>query len=538
VFDTKDKNPNNARKPSVTADNISKKLAGSPEFEGFVGTTLENILGDMMLAFCLENNKRALGRDKQIQRIAATHYMASWVDLPPDSADLRGVPEMIVAILANQKKGTSVSVSQDNENSRFKVGKQAHNENLLLKTFNAGIYKGEGPIGPQSDKFDEGMEVSLDQLLTIRLAMLLKHAPPSMQKSSKTNGPDISNQRPIAKTASEQFHDDMRKFIRDYSDLIPRQVFLEMLESCMAVGLTTIFTSVVNIMLDWEESGEILENQDQHPAAVFLDCSNGTDRILRAHAETSMEGVLRRARRLPVTLIAIRLLNSYAQRTKIKGYQESIETIPFADKHLNFLGDILHGRTGDDVKKRLEMDLNALVDQLETDGDDDDKDIIKTLRDENQENPVWRLAEALQLVRLRIKKSSEMMELLKSILMSDYPNGIARQRKTKDSPLSYSMVLTDSLIDYLVHLPDLGNKKGLGNSLNEFTKRLIESYGFYIDEAPPGTDIPADVLRKNRMILERRLRDLGLLMGVNDAESMKLLKLRFAPPEGEQYEID
>jgi hypothetical protein len=39
--------------------------------------------------------------------------------------------------------------------------------------------------------------------------------------------------------------------------------------------------------------------------------------------------------------------------------------------------------------------------------------------------------------------------------------------------------------------------------------------------------IPADLLARNRSILERRLRDLGLLVGVNDAESMKRLRPRF-----------
>ena len=41
--------------------------------------------------------------------------------------------------------------------------------------------------------------------------------------------------------------------------------------------------------------------------------------------------------------------------------------------------------------------------------------------------------------------------------------------------------------------------------------------------------ISNDLLRANRAILERRLRDLGLLVGVNDAEAMKHLRPRFEP---------
>ena len=41
--------------------------------------------------------------------------------------------------------------------------------------------------------------------------------------------------------------------------------------------------------------------------------------------------------------------------------------------------------------------------------------------------------------------------------------------------------------------------------------------------------ISNELLQRNRAILERRLRDLGLLVGVNDAEAMKRLSPRFEP---------
>ena len=43
------------------------------------------------------------GRNEQVQRVAPAHYMASWVDLPDSVAHLRYVPEMIVAMLADQR---------------------------------------------------------------------------------------------------------------------------------------------------------------------------------------------------------------------------------------------------------------------------------------------------------------------------------------------------------------------------------------------------------------------------------------------------
>ena len=74
---------------------------------GFDGTVEQAVLGDLLLCFCLENIRRELGRDRQIQRVAPAHYLASWVDLPETATALRFVPEMIVAMLANQSASMS-----------------------------------------------------------------------------------------------------------------------------------------------------------------------------------------------------------------------------------------------------------------------------------------------------------------------------------------------------------------------------------------------------------------------------------------------
>ena len=105
--------------------------------------------------------------------------------------------------------------------------------------------------------------------------------------------------------------------------------------------------------------------------------------------------------------------------------------------------------------------------------------------------------------------------------------GGGRQRDVR------SIVLTDPMLEYLVHLQLLksGNKPGYdrGLSYDGFLQRLRERYGLCIDTAPPGTGVSSELAQRNRTILERRLRDLGLLKGVNDAESMKRLRPRFFP---------
>jgi hypothetical protein len=64
-------------------------------------------------------------------------------------------------------------------------------------------------------------------------------------------------------------------------------------------------------------------------------------------------------------------------------------------------------------------------------------------------------------------------------------------------------------------------------SLPAFLMLLRERYGFYIDQPPPNMSVRNELLQRNRRVFERRLRDLGLLAGVNDAERMKKLRTRY-----------
>ena len=97
-----------------------------------------------------------------------------------------------------------------------------------------------------------------------------------------------------------------------------------------------------------------------------------------------------------------------------------------------------------------------------------------------------------------------------------------------------SLALTDPVLDYLVHRLLLRTGGGSGTrwlSFNGFIAALQERYGFFVDASPPGMSVSNDLLQLNRAYLDRRLRDLGLLVSVNDAEAMKRLTPRFSPRE-------
>lgn len=528
------------RRQSATIDRVSEQLARSPVLEGFDGAVQKAVLGDLLLCFCLENIKQSLGRDKQIQRVMPAHYMASWVDLPVSISDLRSVPEMIVALLADQK-GDQVKADGDGDRTHFAVGR-GYEDNVLLRAFSQDVVRRGNVLSDlASDGFNEEDEyVGLDQMLMIRLALQLRTAPEKMRGK---DGASIANQRPIAENAARCFSEDIRCFVRSYADPTPRQVLVEMLESCIAVGMTTILTSTVEMLFSWTSDGKIPDRQEQRPAYLFVDCSNGIDQQISARSEQSMDDFMRRMERFPVTLMVLRLLD-YEARSNRSIKKQNIQSRPYATAWLNLLGELLHDQEHPEWQ-RVHVDIEGKAERLaEKLSEEDYTEVAEILgKVDNQPNAVLRLADGLTALMGLKSARSNFMKMIDSILSTDRPNGLAAKKKTtrgtgaggngtRRSREVRSLVFTDSVLDYLVHLHLLksGNKPDVRSlSFGEFIEILQERYGFHVDTAPPGMTISNELLQRNRALLERRLRDLGLLAGVNDAEAMKRLRPRFAP---------
>ena len=525
------------KKKAATVERVAADLCSCPDFRGFAGPVELAILGDLLLCFCLENTKHDLGRDKQIQRVAPAHYMASWIDLPESEANLRFVPEMIVAMLADQK-GDYVRPNSDEDTTWFPVGK-GHEDNLLLRAFSSGV-KRSGPVANLAgDRFDEKCEdIGIDQLVMIRLGQRLGAAP---DKIRGREGAQISNQRPISEKSAENYSEDIRRFVRSYAGVIPRHAFVDLLESCVATGMTAVLTSVVEILFEWSETGNVTERANQRPASIFVDCSNGIDNALRDVAEQSLDDLMRRIERVPEILMMLRLLD-YAARDNKRMRNEEHQTRPYAVTWLELLGDLLHERHDEAsfIHRQMEDHGEKLANAL----NEDYPDAARVLRNELSEpNPIRRLAAAVTPL-MGTDARLNTIKTVDSTLNIERPNGLARKRKTsRGTDVSgsgrrlrevRSLVLTDSALEYLVHLHLLrsGNRPGVRPlSLTEFLSGVRNRYGFHIDVTPPHMTISNELLQLNRAILERRLRDLGLLDGVNDAEAMKRLRPRFRPKE-------
>ncbi len=537
-------------KKEVSIDRVGEGLLQDDAFTGFDGEVEKAILGDLLLSFCLENKERKTGRDRQIQRVFPVHYLSSWIDLPQKSVNLRYVPEMMVSILADGQEDfvepCKPGSEDDKDGNSFAVG-HGYENNILIRAFNQGIERKKAPTieDRRSDRFGENeTTVGLDQLLMIRLAQRIEEAPGPLHSrpGSKTITPSnlerrIPNQRPIVERTSREFSEDIRLFLAAYSKSLPRHCLIEMLESGMAIGLTSILTATVDASLQWEKKGRVPAVENQSPAKVFVDCSLGVDSKIRNLAEISMDHLIRRVESFPEVLMALRILDFQASSNR-RIRDMNLPTRPYSTRWLDLLGELLHDCHDQSSRIRLLIEeklenLSLAIDESYPKGEYER--LKNILEDKKREpNPILRLARGLTALMGPSFSFRHLTEMTNSCFYINRPNGIALSRKTTRGQTkrrdARSMVLSDSALDYLVHLHILNrdhrsSKPGI--SFESFMERIRERYGFYIDRPPPGMDISKAILQRNRSILERRLRDLGLLLGVNDAQSMKRLRPRF-----------
>ncbi len=527
-----------------TIRSVAARLAEEPTLQGFESDTEKAILGDFLLTSTLENRRHSESHEEQVQRCFANHYLASWIDLPISAANLRGVPEMITALLSNQKDGAHIEPFTSS--GKYPVGTRVE-DNALLKALGPGIItSGSRKSDLRSDELDETLPLPLDQLITIRLAQICGEAP--SKAVGKGNPGPIPNQRPIAAKASDDLREDLLTFLDCYAHegACPRSALLTMLESAMAIGLTTIVTSTVDILTRWGTDGLVPARDAASPFPLFVDCSNGADVGLRDASEVS-SGLLRQSlNRLPAILMYARLIDYFVTHESDIPAKSRPASMPDGTDWLNLLGSFLN-RSHDEARD-AEKHFRSITRKLRAAAQDQEEGgLLDLLGEEGEVESHGRfLAEVLSTsFTITSNRGVERLNsFLTSALMTDEVNGLARRRKVtlnrarskgqKRTGDALSIVLTNAMLEYLVHrhLRRTGKGKKLRLlSYPDFLRILRERHGLFVDRSPPNMQVPSELLQSNRRVLERRLRDLGLLTGVNDAERMKKLKPRYGMPE-------
>lgn len=516
--------------PPPSLADVTERLLADPSsrFEGFTGDRDKAILADLLLTYCLENKDHKLDHHQPVQRAFASHYLASWLDLPTAVINLRGVPELLTALLAWQDRGDTLAPGG---RTRFPVA-AGFAENPLLRQF-ARHMTIQGPAASQAaDHFLEPQadDLGVDELLAVRLALSCGRAPDAAKGGDARA---IANRWPIAKAAAKHLRGDLATFIEVYGAAMPRQALQPMLEAGIGLGMTNLLLSTTVCLSAWERSDAL--PREQKPMPLFADCSHGVDGKLRNASEAAMNEALARYERLPILMMLARVLDDrVSHHRKLKNDLPSRQ--PDATDLLELLGQVYRERhpQSDSILGTLDEDCTRLAEALQDAGEA--PEVVQSLGNERI-NAALRLAEVLVELHGRETQGSQFAKALDSSLMPNRPNGLACKRRVQRSEGGVrrtvdlrSIVFSNALLDFLVHRhlrKDATGRAPRVLTLRQFLDILREHYGLHVDREPEGLSVPQDLLRANKQWLERRLRDLGLLVGVNDAESLKQLRPRF-----------
>ena len=510
---------------------VAGKLSqDSRSFSGFSSEVTKDILGDLLLCDQLENKGHAEGHREEIQRAFPVHFFASWLDLPLFVGNLRFVPEMIVCLLANQHTEQRLHASVVGSDSAFPVGRHPQN-NLFFRIFGRGVNFGENTANLCTDAFDESSNLSIEELLMIRLAIACEEAPETARPSHNAV-PYIQNIWPISQRATTMFRTDITNFLQSYGEAIPRRSITPMLESLLGLALLCIYMESCSIAVTWEQTGDIPSPTNQVPVSIFADASNGSSTRLRDLSEQSFEECVRLLDQAMISLAQIRILSALLWDDP--DLVESKPKGPDTSTWLKLLAQVRKGRH--DVSaltlRDVKLKNNRLADKLEAACIEPDAiDILRSTQ--ASQEPVQTAAEALCAMMGEKLLRTHHLKFLDSCLMVNEPHGLGRKRRVSRNLAGRkrkmmdvrSAILSNTVLETLVHLHLVGRQGVL--SYGEFLRILRERYGIWVDECPPGVAASREDLLSNRAMLERRLRDLGLLVGVNDAEFMKHLRPRF-----------
>lgn len=531
-------NGDGRKKPPTSANVVDGLLAKDPAhlaFNGFNDEHTKTIINDLLVAFCFENKSRKEGHDVELQRVYPTHYFSSWIDLPKSSVNLRFVPELIAILLAHQKEGKKLTQTLNTTETRFPWASNFE-RNLLFQKFGNGVNMSTiaGDLG--GDSFDDISQVTIDQLLTIRIAQACQHAPQTLRGEVS----EVPNAWPLASKAAKVMRKDIATFIERYAETLPRQTFISLLETMLGFGLFQILINTAKMTSEWDTNGHLKIFNEQDSPAVFADASCGIDRELRQVAEESFSNsIMDLMARSPKSFMALRIMDMKGKYNReLRAYEPQG---PDATDWFNLLGEVRRGRHKcselilNDLDERcLQLSQKAAIIGTHP-------HVAKLLSDQTND-VVGKLAIGLSALLGRKNQYEKFLAFIDSCLILNAPNGFGVKRRVRLAKVvdgkrtvnARSIILSNSLLEALVHrhlVPDNEKTDGASNlSLPHFIE-IIKRYGIFIDQAPLEMQIPDYLLRRNREFLERRLRDLGILCGVNDAESMKLLRPRYKMSE-------
>ena len=305
-----------------------------------------------------------------------------------------------------------------------------------------------------------------------------------------------------------------------------------MMECLIGLGIWHTFLSSLKAATVWEMKGKVPTGDEQQPLGILVDTSSGSDPVLREISEHSMSEALRFLDEAAVAMAVVRIMDAACRHSPM--LNRALPPASSIENWLNLLGVVRAGGhpASTFVAYGLGEKVSQLINELST--STDAGAALAILEGAlAATDPARALAEALCELIPDKQLGSKYRQFMDCAAMINEPHGLLSSRKVQRTLSSgkkkrfelRSVQLSNTLLETLVHIHLA--VRGARLSFRDFLGILRERYGLWVDEAPPGLAAARADLLRNRAILERRLRDLGLLTGVNDAESMKRLRPRY-----------
>jgi len=314
--------------------------------------------------------------------------------------------------------------------------------------------------------------------------------------------------------------------LRAYHETMPSSTLVEYICSMLCVNLTAYWLCHVATANELYGTGHHHE-VNAGELRSFVDATAGMDDTVRQLAENAVNGHLEMMASYVRTTVGFRLLARLADAA------EQTVPDPFEDtiEHLEALASLR-------IENRATIDPYAKVYLMrlrEKFGDDTpaSEDVEVLLHGETDLPPTDRLVEVV--VRIQSELFDRVRKFFTGCTGATTNYGIVRNHGVRPPVPFYS--LSDPAIEALVHTNCVKRNKtlsGIRVSIREFLDLIGEQYGLSLEHTPDATQggrVSHAANDKNLAHFKERLRMLGLLREVSDAEAMLTLELTY-PPHG------
>jgi len=504
----------------VTVRDVARTLVQeSPRLEGFDQQAGEDIVSDWLAAAVVQTLRGTGEVDDPVQWIRPLHYFACWADLPKQFINLRSVPELLAGVMTDADSG----VLGRDPSGPFSVAANP-SMNILLEVLGHGVnYGNTEDLTGDRLAVESDTDIGPEELLCAVLGEQLGSAP----RPIGGEGGTVPVYDTLCPLQARQLREDVSVLLRAYHRTMPSSVLIEYVCAILCANLNAFWLchmATANRLYQTGYHDEVTAEE----LSLFFDAGADANSTVRQLAETAVAENYHMMETYVRTAVGLRLLARLVDTAELSVPDPSEDTVA----HLQALANLRINREPN-VEMAAKIYLQRLRGKFEEASELISGDMEAILHGQANMSAVDRLVEVL------VRIQSELFERLRKFhtgctgAATSY--GIVRTHGVRPPVPYYS--LTNPAIEALVHANCVKRNKTLAEvrvPISGLQQILCSKYGLLLDgsQASGGSGrVSQAVYDENLKRFNERLRMLGLLRDVSDAQAMQTLELTY-PPEG------